>query len=79
VWANAWINENRNGTKYMKIKLKPKQEPIPTGPIKDIILGSFVNNAEGRARHCYENFVIQNLNGNFRSHESGQVHVCPAF
>jgi hypothetical protein len=43
------------------------------------ILGSFVNNAEGRARHCYENFVIQNLNGNFRSHESGQVHVCPAF
>jgi hypothetical protein len=32
------VNEAREtGKKHMKIKLRPKQEPVPTGRIKDIL------------------------------------------
>jgi hypothetical protein len=42
-----------------------------------IVLRSLVNNAEAGAQHRYENLVIQDVNGNFRSHEPSFQNARP--
>jgi hypothetical protein len=27
-WLDAWINETRDGMKYMRLRFKPKQQPL---------------------------------------------------
>jgi hypothetical protein len=37
-WASAWINESKkDGSKFMKIRLKRKMEAVPAGPIAEVI------------------------------------------